>query len=303
MGLKLGEPTGHFNSCRAAWHSQPFCGRDKRQAGAMMCKSGTCDAYMMTLLLRMIAVLSFFLLFNGAVAQKSDSLPDAPSQTGQSSQTQQPATTPKAANPIQGSVEVVRLLQRKSLVFPDLATNQGKLTSWQKFKLAANNSVALSTIAAAAVGAAYGQAVNSPSGYDQGAEGYGKRLGADMARAASDNMFGIFLLASALHQDPRFYVKKNLSFMQSVEYSAKRVIFTRSDSGEKEINYSGLIGSLMGEGLANAYYPDENRTVGSTFTRYASDMGWRFGGNLLRQYWPSINKKLRLAPEPSSTNP
>jgi hypothetical protein len=258
---------------------------------------------MMTLLLRMIAVLSFFLLFNGAVAQKSDSLPDAPSQTGQSSQTQQPATTPKAANPIQGSVEVVRLLQRKSLVFPDLATNQGKLTSWQKFKLAANNSVALSTIAAAAVGAAYGQAVNSPSGYDQGAEGYGKRLGADMARAASDNMFGIFLLASALHQDPRFYVKKNLSFMQSVEYSAKRVIFTRSDSGEKEINYSGLIGSLMGEGLANAYYPDENRTVGSTFTRYASDMGWRFGGNLLRQYWPSINKKLRLAPEPSSTNP
>jgi hypothetical protein len=257
----------------------------------------------MTLVLRMIAVLSFFLLFNGAVAQKSDSLPDAPSQTGQSSQTQQPATTPKAANPIQGSVQVVRLLQRKSLVFPDLATNQGPLNSWQKFKLAANNSVALSTIAAAAIGAAYGQAVDRPSGYHQGTGGYGKRFGADMARATSENMFGTFLLASALHQDPRFYVRKNLSFMQSVEYSAKRVIFTRSDSGEKEINYSGLIGPLMGEGLANAYYPEENRTAGSTFTRYATDMGWRFGGNMLRQYWPSINRKLRLAPEPSSTNP
>jgi len=83
-----------------------------------------------------------------------------------------------------------------------------------------------------------------------------------------------------------------------VEYSAKRVVFTRSDSGEKEINYSGLIGPLMGEGLANAYYPDENRTVGSTFTRYATDLGWKFGGNLLRQYWPSINRKLRLVPEP-----
>jgi len=259
----------------------------------------------MASLLPTIAVLLFFLLFNTAVAQRSEthSLPNAPSQTEQSSQTQQPVTTPRAANPIQGGVEVVRLLERKSLVFPDLATNQGPLTSWQKLKLAANNSVALSTIFSAAAGAAYGQAVNSPSGYRQGAEGYGKRFGADMARSASENLFGTFLLASALHQDPRFYVRKNLSFMQSVEYSANRVIFTRSDSGEKEINYSGLIGPLMAEGLANAYYPDENRTVGSTFTRYASDLGWRFGGNLLRQYWPSINRKLRLVPESSSTNP
>ena len=82
-----------------------------------------------------------------------------------------------------------------------------------------------------------------------------------------------------------------------MEYSAKRLIFTRTDDGEKAINYSGLIGPLMGEGLANVYYPDENRTVGSTLTRYASDMGWRFGGNLLRQYWPSINRKLRIVPE------
>ena len=124
-----------------------------------------------------------------------------------------------------------------------------------------------------------------------------------MARAASGNIFGTFVLASALHQDPRFYVKKNLSFKQSVEYSAVRVFITRSDSGERVVNYSGLIGPLMGEGLANVYYPDENRTVGSTFTRYASDLGWRFAGNLLRQYWPSINRKLSLAPETTSTNP
>ena len=60
------------------------------------------------------------------------------------------------------------------------------------------------------IGSAYGQATDRPSGYHQGWEGYGKRLGADMARAASENLFGTFLLASVLHQDPRFYVKKNL---------------------------------------------------------------------------------------------
>ena len=46
-------------------------------------------------------------------------------------------------------------------------------------------------------------------------------------------------------------------------------------------------------------FPKKNRTVGDTFIRYASDLGWKFGGNLLRQYWPTINKRLRLLPEPS----
>lgn len=251
------------------------------------------------IMLRLILAAALPLLMcTGGIAQesRSESLPNAPSQN------QEPQTTPQAANPIQGGVEIFKLLQQKSLVFPDLATRGGPLSSWQKFELAANNSVALSTIGAAAIGAAYGQAVNSPSGYHQGAEGYGKRFGADMARAASDNMFGTFLLASVLHQDPRFYVKKDLSFKQSLEYAAVRVVVTRSDSGEREVNYSGLIGPLMGEGLANAYYPDENRTVGSTFTRYASDLGWKFSGNLLRQYWPSINRKLRLVPESSPTS-
>jgi hypothetical protein len=242
---------------------------------------------------RLILAAPLFLICNCGMAQQpqSPSTPDAPSQS------QDSQTTPKPANPIQSGVVLFKLLQEQSLVFPDLATNQGPLSSWQKFKLATNNSVALSTIGGALIGSAYGQATNRPSGYHQGWEGYGKRFGSDMARSASANLFGTFLLASALHQDPRFFVKRNLSFGQSVKYAAVTVMITKTDAGEKQINYSGLIGPLLGEGLANVYYPDQNRTVGGTFVRYAIDLGWRFSGNLLRQYWPTINKKLRLAPE------
>jgi hypothetical protein len=246
----------------------------------------------------MLVALLCLLVCNDGIGQQSqsDSSPDAPSQT-------QPPTTPAPATPIQSSVVLFRLLQQKSLVFPDLATGQGPLNSWQKFKLAANNSVALSTVGEALIASAYSQAINSPSGYHQGAEGYAKRFGADMARSASDNLFSNFLLASALHQDPRFYVRRNLSFKESVKYAAVRVIFTRGDSGEQEVNYSGFIGPLMDEGLANAYYPEQNRTAGSTLTRYASDLGWKFGGNLLRQYWPSLNRKLRLVPGSYNASP
>jgi hypothetical protein len=237
------------------------------------------------------------LVCTASLAQQSPSgaAPDAPS-AGPQTQTAQQGT-----NPLHNGLSFFQLLQRKSLVFPDLATNTGPLDTWQKFKLAANNSVSLATAGAALTGSAYGQAINSPAGYGQGSEGYGKRFGADMARAASGNLFGTFLIASVLHEDPRFYVKRNLSFKQSVKYAAVRLAVTRSDSGERATNFAGLLGLLAGEGLANTYYPEGNRGVSSTFIRYGSDLGWRFGGNMLRQYWPSINRKLRLVSAPATT--
>ena len=230
---------------------------------------------------------------------------DAPSASTQS-QTAPPASTQsqtasQGTNPLTSGVEFVLLLEQKSLVFPDLATNKGQLNSWGKFKLAANNSISLATIGSSLIGGAYGQAIDSPSGYGQGGSGYAKRFGSDMARAASDNMFGTFLLASILHEDPRFYVRKNLTFKETVKYSAIRLVQTRSDSGRLVVNYSGLFGPLAAEALANTYWPEQNRGVGSTLVRYAADLGWRFGGNMLRQYWPQINRKLRLAP--SATEP
>ena len=222
----------------------------------------------------------------------SGSLPDSPSSSAQS-----PHTT-KGNNPVQGGVALVQVLERKSLVFPDLATTKETLSPWDKFKLAANNSVAVSNLGAALVSAAYGQAVDHPEGYGQGGEAYAKRFAANMARTASDNIFGTFLIASVMHEDPRFYVKKGLSFRQSVKYAAVRVVKTRSDNGQSVSNFSGLVGPLAGEGLANTYYPEGSRGVGDTFIRYSADLGWRFAANLLKQYWPDINKKLRLASPP-----
>lgn len=117
-----------------------------------------------------------------------------------------------------------------------------------------------------------------------------------MARIASYNLFGNYAVASITHEDPRFYVRKNLNFAQSLEYSARRLVVTRSDSGDEVVNYSGLLGPLFGETLANVYYPTGSKGVGSTAIRYSTDIGWRFAGYLLRQYWPEINRKLQTTP-------
>ena len=236
------------------------------------------------------------LLCAACAAQQSSSgkLPDAPSTAAQT----QPA--PPAGSPAQDEGGLFSVLSKSSWVFPTLATGAGPLSPGQKFELACRNSVSLATIGGAVVGAAYNQATDSPDGYGQGAEGYGKRVGAAMARSASYNLIGNFAIASLLHEDPRFYVKKHLSFKQAVKYSAIRVFATRSDDGKPVANYAGLVGPLASEALATTYYPAGDNAVGDVFIRYASDIGWQFGGNLLRQYWPNINRKLHLLTPPTA---
>lgn len=185
-----------------------------------------------------------------------------------------------------------------SFVFPNIATTEGPLSTGGKFKLFATNSISLSALAGSALGAGIGQAEDSPHGYGQGGEGYAKRFGASMARNASSNFFGTFLLASMLHQDPRFFPQRDPTFGGSIKYSATRVFVTRNDDGKDGANWSGLLGPLMAEGLANTYLPEDERTVGKTFERYGSDLASRVGSNLLRNYWPVLFKKLRGSPHP-----
>ena len=213
------------------------------------------------------------------------------------SQTQTPPDAPSATKPQSASSgipgeDTFNLLQKKSLFFPNIATSTERLSTGGKFKMFVNNSISLSAISWAALSSAISQADNSPTGYEQGWDAYGKRVGSYMARNASSEFFGTFILASALHEDPRFYPEVDPSFGQAIKYSVKSVFVTRNDDGKNVANISGLAGPLMAEGLANVYWPDRNRSVGDTFFRYGLDIATNAGGNLFREYWPVLYKKV-----------
>lgn len=188
--------------------------------------------------------------------------------------------------------QFIILLKRRSYCFPDLATNTSPLSAGQKFTLFVNDSISGQAIVGSAGSAGVEQGFNWLAGYGQGAKGYGKRFGASLARSASNSFFGTFLLATMLRQDPRFFVPSSPTFWQAAKYSLLRVVITQTDSGAATLNSSGLFGPLAGEGLANVYLPVEDRTLGNTFVRYASDLGWRAAENLLRAYWPGITEHM-----------
>ena len=188
-----------------------------------------------------------------------------------------------------------KVITKRDLFFPDLAHGDQPLTSGEKFKLAIANSVSPATFLGAGFGAGIGQAADSPAGYGQGASAYGQRFGASMANRASTNLIGTYFLSSVMHDDPRYFVMGDGSLKESVKYALRRLVIVRKDDGGEAFNWPGVIAPLATVGLANTYMPDAQRTVGYTFERYGWSIAASAGVNLLKEYWPTITRKV-LAP-------
>jgi hypothetical protein len=225
-------------------------------------------------------------LVSGQQSQPSQRLPDSPSTTS--------ANKPQSTTEKNGATQFINLLSSKSRAFPNLAVSTKPLTPAEKFQLAVQNSISPITVIGTAAGAGFSQAIDSRSGYGQGAEGYFKRWGGNMAYASSANLIGTFAIATALHQDPRYFVRNSGKFKQSVRYAVSRVFVARYDDGHTGANWATLLGPLGAATLANTYLPDGSRGVGNTFANWGTSLAIVAGVNILREYWPHINKKIGL---------
>ena len=179
------------------------------------------------------------LVFAGAGAaqeSKPKELPDAPV-------AKQDIEAPKHESPLHATIEI---LGRRSAFFPSIATSKGPLSSKQKFELFADESVSSSRFLSSAAGAGIGQARNSLAGYGQGMSGYGKRFGSSMATAASTNFFGTYVIASALHRDPRYFVTLRGGAGHRIAYALSRIVVSRTDDGRDCGKLAGNPGSTAG---------------------------------------------------------
>lgn len=217
------------------------------------------------------------------------------------------APTPKQDSPAQKHEnrlkETVEILGRRSIFFPELATSRGPLSKKQKFELFADESVAPSRFLTSAVSAGIAQARNSLSGYGQEWGGYGKRFGSSMASRASTNFFATFLLPSMMHTDPRYFVLLHGGTGYRIRYAVSRIVITRTDSGGRAVNWPGIIGPLLAESLATSYLPVNEQTTGRTFQRYGVRIGFTLASNVVKEYWPTIFRGLRIGKIAPGLNP
>lgn len=183
--------------------------------------------------------------------------------------------------------------------------NVAPLTVKQKFALFAKETFDPFTFAASAAGAALSQIDNDNPKYGHGAGPYAERFGAAVADVTTQNFFQDAVLASVLHEDPRYFRRgPEFGFWYRMGYALSRVVVTRTDAGNNRFNYSGIIGMSMGIGLSNAYYPDASVSGKEIASRFGTSTLASALSNILPEFWPDIHEKLfHRKPRPPNPPP
>lgn len=168
------------------------------------------------------------------------------------------------------------------------------LTSGEKFHLFVRNTFDPVTLFAAGWDAGLAQAEDADPTFGQGAEGFGKRLGAAAADRAASGFFHTFVFPVVFHQDPRYYRQGYGTFHGRLRHSLTHVFVARSDSGAAEFNYSEWLGTISAVALSNTYHPGNERSFASASQRVAVNIASDAGFDVLREFWPEIVRKCKL---------
>lgn len=167
-----------------------------------------------------------------------------------------------------------------------------RLTPRQKLEIVVKDTIDPYTIGFTGLTAGIGQATNEPSGYGQGAAGYGKRFGASYADQASVGFFGSFLFASLFHEDPRYYRQGSGPWKRRLAHALIRPVVTYKDSNGRTFNWCGILGSLVASGLSNAYYPESDQGVGKTFSRFALGIPSSMIDHMVDEFGPDVQRMI-----------
>jgi hypothetical protein len=228
-------------------------------------------------------------------------LPDAP---GFDAQTQSSSSAPSGAQTSdpdkskQQTAEEQLKAQEKQRVMGVMATfnttsnrNALPLSPKQKFQLFIKGETDPWPFALAAVVSGIGQADDSYPEWGQGLKGYAKRYGAAYSDSFIGNFFGNAVLTSLMHEDPRYFQKGTGSKKSRFLWAAASTVWCRRDNGSWGPNYANVGGNLIGAAIARAYYPDRERTVGSTISDGLTVSAEGIVGSEVIEFWPDLVRR------------
>jgi hypothetical protein len=170
--------------------------------------------------------------------------------------------------------------------------SRSKLTPRAKFSIAWHDATDQAIFLQSAFLAGIGQATNSNPSFGQGAAGYAKRFAGSYSDFAIQNMMTEGIFPTLLHQDPRYFRRRNGTARSRLGYAVSRLFITRTDSGKEQFNYSEVGGGATFLAISNAYYPD-GRSIGNNMSRYGLQLGFDAASNVLKEFWPDLKRKLQ----------
>jgi hypothetical protein len=157
------------------------------------------------------------------------------------------------------------------------------LTARLKFAMALRAGTDPVTLAGVALLSGMDQAGDTPD-YGQGAEGYGKRLGANLTTGFTDIMIGGAILPSLLRQDPRYFYQGTGTTRSRIFHALSAPFIARGDDGRWQPNFSSVGGDLSAGAISEAYYPAADRGAGMLFQNAAITSGGRMAAGVMQEF-------------------
>lgn len=170
-------------------------------------------------------------------------------------------------------------------------TQVDPLTVKEKFTIARKDSFDYPIFLTTAAIAGISHLENQNPSFGQGAKGYAHRYVTGYADQALTTMLVEGAFPALFHHDPRYFRKGVGSGPSRFNYAVSRIVFNRDDRGHRVLNYSEFLGNGAISALGNLYYPD-SRSIASNALRLGTFIGTDALGNVLKEFWPDIKKKL-----------
>jgi len=150
---------------------------------------------------------------------------------------------------------------------------QPPLSPGNKFKLMFQDSFDYSSFIYVGILAGVGQAQNSYPEFHQGAAGYGRYYWHSFADNLGGNLMTEAVVPTLTREDPRYYTLGRGGFVRRTGYSISRLFVTRTDGNGRSPNISEIVGNGAAAGIANLYYPSQERTWTKTGQRWLTQVG------------------------------
>jgi hypothetical protein len=132
---------------------------------------------------------------------------------------------------------------------------------------------------------------DKPIEWEQGASGYGKRF-ANITGQYSIQRTVTFGLASALHEDNRYFNSGKREFWPRTWYALTSGILARHDDGSRHISISQLSGVAAGAFLSRLWQPPSQHSAGDGAVSFGITMGSEIGFSVAKEFLPDVGRAL-----------
>ncbi len=167
------------------------------------------------------------------------------------------------------------------------------LTFGERLRIYEHSFVTPEGLIGPALGAAVGQANNTPPEWGQGASGYATRLASAYGRNVIAHTVALGV-ATVDREDSRFQPSNETGFWRRTKHAVVGTLVSRTPSGGNTPAISRFVGVYSAAFIANAWEPPSQDSSAKAWERGSTALASSIGWHVLEEFWPDIRHALHL---------